>query len=162
MKNAYPMKFVLAVLLTLSLAACADSNYGQKQIGGTILGGALGGLAGSQIGSGKGKLAATAIGTLLGALAGSEAGKSLDRADKLYAAQTSRRALETNRSGQSSQWSNPDSGNSGSVTPTRTYKSAAGRYCREFQQTVVIDGRQQSSFGTACREADGSWRIVNS
>ena len=160
MKNAYPMKFVLAVLLTLSLAACADSNYGQKQIGGTILGGALGGLAGSQIGSGKGKLAATAIGTLLGALAGSEAGKSLDRADKLYAAQTSRRALETNRSGQSSQWSNPDSGNSGSVTPTRTYKSAAGRYCREFQQTVTVGGRTEDAYGRACQRPDGTWEIV--
>ncbi len=157
-----PMKFVLPVILTLSLAACANSNYGQKQVGGAILGGALGGLAGAQIGSGKGKLAATAIGTLLGALAGSEAGKSLDRADKLYAERASQSALESNRSGQSSQWANPDSGHSGSVTPTRTYRSASGRYCREYQQTVVIDGREQNSYGTACREADGSWRITDS
>ncbi len=66
-----PMKFVLPVILTFSLAACADSNYGQKQVGGAILGGALGGLAGSKIGSGKGQLAATAIGALLGAMVGS-------------------------------------------------------------------------------------------
>ncbi len=157
-----PMKFVLPVILTFSLAACADSNYGQKQLGGAILGGALGGLVGSKIGSGKGQLAATAIGTLLGALVGSEAGKSLDRADKLYAERASQSALESNRSGQSSRWANPDSGHSGSVTPTRTYRSTSGRVCREYQQTVVIDGREQNSYGTACREADGSWRIVNS
>ncbi len=157
-----PMKFVLPVILTFSLAACADSNYGQKQLGGAILGGALGGLAGSQIGSGKGQLAATAIGTLLGAMVGSEAGKSLERSDKLYAARTCQQALEGTRTGQSSQWSNPDTGHSGSVTPTRTYKSTSGRVCRDYQQTVIVGGREQSAFGTACREADGSWRITNS
>lgn len=157
-----PMKFVLPVILTFSLAACAGSDYGQKQIGGAILGGALGGLAGAQIGSGKGQLAATAIGTLLGAMVGSEAGKSLDKADKLYAARTSQSALEGNRTGQSSQWSNPDTGHSGSVTPTRTYKSKSGEVCREFQQTIVVGGREENGFGTACREADGSWRITDS
>lgn len=157
-----PMKFVLPVILTFSLAACANSDYGQKQIGGAIIGGALGGLVGSKIGSGKGQLAATAIGTLLGALVGSEAGKSLDRADKLYAASTSQSALESNRSGQVSQWSNPDTGNSGSVTPTRTYRSKSGQVCREFQQTIIVGGREENGFGTACREADGSWRITSS
>lgn len=33
-------------------------------------------------------------------------------------------------------------------------------YCREFTGTVVIDGQEQSLFGTACRQPDGHWRIV--
>ncbi len=157
-----PMKPIIPFVLIFSLAACAEGQYGNKQVGGAILGGALGGLAGSKIGSGKGQLAATAVGTLLGALAGSEFGKSLDKVDRMHAAQTSQSAMEVNRVGQTSSWQNPNSGNSGTVTPTRTYQSAAGQYCREYQQTIMVGGREQSGFGTACRQPDGSWRIVNS
>jgi surface antigen len=32
--------------------------------------------------------------------------------------------------------------------------------CREYQSTAVIDGRPQATFGTACLQPDGSWRIV--
>lgn len=32
--------------------------------------------------------------------------------------------------------------------------------CREYQSTVVIAGRPQPAYGTACRQQDGSWRIV--
>ena len=34
-------------------------------------------------------------------------------------------------------------------------------YCREYTTTTVIDGIEQKSHGTACRQADGTWRIVN-
>ena len=34
-------------------------------------------------------------------------------------------------------------------------------YCREYTTTTVIDGTEQKSHGTACRQADGTWRIVN-
>ena len=156
------MKSVLSVILVLTLAACATGDYGQKQVGGTILGGALGGFVGSKIGSGKGQLAATAIGALLGAYAGSEAGKSLDRADRLYAARSQQVALETNSIGQSTAWSNPDSGNTGSATPTRTWRSETGRYCREYRQTVTVAGRTESAYGTACRQPDGTWQLDNS
>ncbi len=74
---------------------------------------------------------------------------------------TSQKALERNRSGQSSGWSNPDSGHRGTVTPTRTYQTAAGRPCREYQQTVTIDGKTERAYGRACRQPDGSWKIAN-
>ncbi len=153
-----PTKLVVTIALFLSLAACAN-GAGQKQIGGTLLGGALGALAGSQIGSGRGQLAAVALGTLGGAFLGSEVGKSLDRADALFMQRTARQALETNRTGVSSTWNNPDSGHSGTVTPTRTFQTASGQFCREYQQTVTIGGRTESAYGTSCRQADGSWKI---
>ena len=156
------MKTVLSVILVLSVSACAGGKYGDKQVGGTILGGAIGGFAGSKIGSGKGQLAATAIGALLGAFAGSEAGKSLDRADRLYASRSHQSALETRPVGQTTEWSNPESGNSGSVTPTRTWQTETGRYCREYRQTVTVSGKTESAYGIACRQPDGSWRIENS
>jgi hypothetical protein len=32
--------------------------------------------------------------------------------------------------------------------------------CREFHDTVTIGGVPQESYGTACRQPDGSWRIM--
>lgn len=33
--------------------------------------------------------------------------------------------------------------------------------CRPYNSTTVIDGAPQQLTGTACRQPDGSWRIVN-
>lgn len=33
--------------------------------------------------------------------------------------------------------------------------------CREYQSTAVINGKKQPTYGTACRQPDGSWRIIN-
>lgn len=141
------------------LAGCQNMQDNPKQTAGTVIGAGLGGLAGSQIGSGKGKLVATGAGVLIGALLGSEIGKSLDNADKAMMQRTSQQSLEYNRTGQSSSWRNPDSGHSGTYTPTSTYKSASGQDCREFEQTVTIDGRTERAIGHACRDANGVWRI---
>ncbi len=32
--------------------------------------------------------------------------------------------------------------------------------CREYSGTITIDGQEQRSYGTACLQPDGSWRIV--
>jgi surface antigen len=164
-------KVMMACALTLSLAACAqqgggygggDGGFGlNKQTGGTVLGGVGGALAGSQFGKGTGQIAMTAVGTLLGAFVGSEFGRSLDRADQTYANQAGAQAFENAHTGQAIAWNNPDSGHSGTVTPVRTYEQAPGQYCREYQQTITVGGQQQQSFGTACRQADGTWKVVN-
>lgn len=69
-------------------------------------------------------------------------------------------ALENNRTNQSSTWVNPDTGTSGTVTPVRTFENARGEPCREFQQPIVIGGREEQGYGIACRQPDGTWRIV--
>ncbi len=35
-----------------------------------------------------------------------------------------------------------------------------GRYCREYQSMIMVNGQPQPSYGTACRMPDGQWRIV--
>jgi hypothetical protein len=40
------------------------------------------------------------------------------------------------------------------------YAGPNGEACREYQSTAVIGGRQQLTYGTACLQPDGSWRIV--
>ena len=54
---------------------------------------------------------------------------------------------------------NPDTHNSGTFTPKSTVMQANGQPCREFTQTVSIGGQMQEAYGTACRQADGSWKI---
>lgn len=153
--------------VALSLAACDQSMYGSgsggginKQTIGTVGGAVAGGLAGQAIGGGTGRLWATGAGVLLGALLGSEIGKSLDRADRAYMGETTYNALENGRSGQPVQWRNPDSGNYGTVTPQAAYQQN-NLTCREYSQTVYIEGRSQQAYGTACRQPDGSWQIRN-
>lgn len=158
------MKFTrtVAVLLVASftLAACAQ-DQGQKQTVGTLLGAGAGALLGSQLGGGKGQLLAVAVGALGGALLGSELGRSLDDNDKMRAAKTQQVALESNRSGQASNWVNPDSGHSGRVVPQQAYTRASGETCRNYEHTVTIEGRSEVITGTACRQPDGTWRAIN-
>lgn len=41
-----------------------------------------------------------------------------------------------------------------------TYTDDQGRFCREFQSTAIIDGEEQATYGTACLQPDGAWRVV--
>ncbi|MFW0776914.1 MAG: RT0821/Lpp0805 family surface protein [Rickettsiales bacterium] len=165
-------KIVAVVLATSMLAACQQpmGRAGQgvtqggssinKQDIGTLGGAVAGGIIGSNIGSGKGAIAGTIAGTLLGGAIGSNIGASLDRADMQYYNTASQQALNNAQNGQSLPWKNPDSGNYGSVTPSNYYKNDDGQYCREYSQTITVGGRTEKGYGTACREPDGTWRIV--
>lgn len=161
------LKALVAISLTATtlLAACQPQQGGSTQMNKQTLGGLAGaiagGAAGSRFGGGEGKIAATIAGTLLGGYLGSEVGASLDRADMAYYNQTSQRALESAQPGQSLPWSNPESGNSGTVTPSAYYQTAGGQYCREYSQTINVGGRAEQGHGTACRQPDGTWKIVN-
>ena len=138
---------------------CSRTNTGG--IVGLLGGAALGGFLGSKVGSGKGKLAATGAGVFLGGILGNEIGHRMSCQDQaMYHTQT-QHTLETQPSGTTVAWRNPETGAQGTVTPTRTYQSQqSGSYCREFQQTVIVGGREEQGYGTACRQPDGSWQIV--
>lgn len=163
---------IIALALALgTLTACTQQdgrpNSGvmsgggiNKQDVGTLAGAGLGAWAGSNIGKGSGNIVGIAAGTLLGAALGNQVGASLDRADMAHYNQTSQRALETGQSGQSFPWTNPQSGNSGVVTPSNYYQNNSGQYCREYSQKVTVGGRTQEAYGTACRQSDGTWQIV--
>jgi len=158
-----PMKkFIVATLAVsmLALTACqTTSDWGPKQGVGTVAGAVGGGLLGSQIGHGSGKLWATGAGAVLGALVGSEIGKSLDNADRAAMANANNRANAAPL-GQQITWNNPESGNYGTVTPIRDGSTASGQYCREYQQTITVGGKTQQGYGTACRQPDGQWKVV--
>ena len=148
------------VCAALSLTACETFQHAgvKEQVGG-VSGALIGGILGSKVGGGNGQLFATGIGTLIGGLVGSELGKSLDRADILYADRANTQAHSA-PVGETVSWSNPESGNHGTITPRNEGYSSAGRYCREYEQTIFVAGREQTATGTACQSDDGTWEII--
>ena len=147
---------VSAMLMAFLLMGCETA--GTKTAVGGLGGAAAGGLLGAALGGGGTGIAA---GTILGGLIGGAVGNYLDAADREQASAAASRALESTPSGQSVAWRNPDSGNTGAVTPVRTYQTSTGQYCREYTQTITIGGEKHQSYGTACREPDGRWKIAS-
>ncbi|MDI1352023.1 MAG: RT0821/Lpp0805 family surface protein [bacterium] len=144
---------VASLSLSFVLVGCAPMN---NEGVGTISGGVVGGLLGSQFGSGSGKVMAAAGGALLGAYLGGQIGKSMDRQDRMEM----QRALETAPTGRSVMWSNPDNGNRYTVQPVRTYYHQQ-QPCREYITKAIIGGKSEQIHGKACRQGDGSWRVMN-
>src|ERR671924_1046223 len=156
LKHACRGTLVWAILVAFLLMGCEST--GPKTAVGGLGGAAAGGLLAAALG---GKGTGIAAGTILGGLIGGAIGDRLDAADRAKANAASSQALESIPSGQSVAWRNPDSGTSGVVTPMRTYQTATGQYCREYTQTITIGGERHQSYGTACRQPDGSWKTVS-
>ena len=148
----------LGTLAIVLLTGCAEVRQNPKTTIGALGGGALGGLIAGAAGASGAGIAAGVIG---GGLLGGLVGNLLDERDRRLAAQAAHHALETMPSGGTATWNNPDNGHAGTMTPIRTYQTATGGHCREYQTTIAIDGRLERSHGTACRQPDGSWQVVN-
>lgn len=134
-----------------------EDKLAQGAIAGAIVGGALGY---EVIGSGSGQL----VGLVVGAAAGSGAGYVLaDRLTQLDLRSMNKSTYEglTSRpTGETVAWDNPDSGNSGEITPLRTFLSNDGKLCRDYRRTVNIAGEIQHTTHTACRNGRGDWLHV--
>lgn len=134
---------------------------------GTGLGAIVGGVIGNQFGKGSGRTAATIGGVILGGIAGNAIAKDAckdDRHDAYYYNDTYSDAFASGDEGEEYEWRNPHTNNYGYVTPGETYDDGYEGYegpCREFSQRVFIDGRPETAYGVACRQGDGSWRIVS-
>lgn len=151
MNIATRLGVLLSITLTLIVSGCGTTQAQQ----GEVIGGVVGGLIGTQIGDGSGQTTAIIIGTLAGSMIGRQIGETMDQNDRLYTAQT----LNNNRTNQPSMWTNPDNGNVYEVTPTRTYEAESGP-CREFTLDATVGGQpNEDVYGTACLQADGTWRL---
>ncbi len=163
MKVAVARRGVFVLAAIALLLGCAQMQQAEqavennpKAVLGGVVGAAAGGLAVAALGGSGWEVAAGALG---GAALGGYIGNRLDKRDKQMAAEAAAKAFEAGRTGQPSVWNNPDSGNHGSVTPTKTYQLATGQYCREYNQDIWIGNEQHQTHGTACRQADGTWQI---
>jgi surface antigen len=144
-----------ALLTATAIVSCSDMN---KQDIGTVSGGVIGGLVGSQFGKGGGQMLGIGAGILAGALIGGAIGKNMDDTDKMKM----NKALETNAVGAPAYWQNSNTGNSYTVVPVKNVAYDGNPYCREYRTTAIIAGKKQQMYGTACRQPDGSWKMVSS
>jgi surface antigen len=91
----------------------------------------------------------------------------LEASDKKRARRAAATAFDRLPSGQTKIWRNPENGHWGTLTPTRTYVNADGRYCRDYDQTVTLGGQEYQANGTVCHDAGtgkgpaGGWRVVS-
>jgi surface antigen len=164
MKTITRLAAIVLVALTAACASPSNPNGISKQTGGAVLGGIGGAVAGSFFGKGTGQLVGVAAGTLLGAYIGSEVGASLDRADQAAMQQAEQRAYSAPM-GQRVAWNGANYGSQtgayGDVTPVRDGTDRqTGAYCREFQTNIHVNGRVETGYGTACRQPDGTWKII--
>ena len=153
----------------VALTACADVNMQDISVGGVagaVVGGLAGGMIGAEFGGGLGQTLYMGAGALVGAGVGYEAGSILYPSDQAAYDNNARMALAGSPDGTQSGWSNPETGNSGIFTPTQTYVTGNGSSCRDYRATLAlkVEGAETGVIaqqaGTACQQADGSWRAV--
>ena len=131
-----------------------DAGRCNRDALGAALGGLIGAAAGSQVGKGDQRTVAVIGGTILGVIVGASIGRAMDQVDQNCVGQ----ALEHAPDRDTIVWNNTDTGAEYQVTPVKTYQDQQGTYCREYQTTIIVGGRQQQAYGTACRQPDGSWK----
>lgn len=145
------MKKLVAVFVVSSLMVALASCTGQYNRGqsGAVMGAAGGAVVGQAIGrSMEATLIGVAVGTMLGYIVGNE----MDKNDRQQLNQVYERGV----SGQQSSWQNPDSGNAYTVTPQPAVQNSSGP-CRKAEIRAVIDGKPETTYSTACRDASGQW-----
>ena len=152
------MKKIMVVLFSATFLAACQNGQANNEALGTIIGAGLGVALGAHA-KGDAKAPTMILGGLLGGAIGNRIGNQLDDADRIKHQQASYYAFEHGRSYETSGWYNPDTGHSGEIIPEPAYQDREGRYCREFQQTITVDGQPQRGYGRACRQPDGSWEI---
>ncbi len=143
MNKIAPLLFSLVLL-----AACSGGKNHTGENVGQAAGAVIGAVVGSGVGSGKTNALAVGLGAILGAVLGKELGRTIDEMDRDIAEKAAKETLETAQAGETVSWSNPDSGNSGTYTPTSDPEEEDDEVCRNFESTVFIDGKEQKAAGS--------------
>ena len=153
------MKKMAVGLVMLALAGCTSSSDRDNMVAtGTIFGAIAGGLIGYQlIGSGTGRFFSAALFGAGGAAGAYYAAQKLLPEDKVQMNNAGYESLAIVPIGETSQWSNPETGNSGSFTPTRAFLSRDGQPCRELTAVLSVEGEEHETQQTACQMAEGTW-----
>jgi len=144
---------VAAFACCIALPVCA----GDASLIGAATGAAIGGVLGSQIlRHGPGQILTTAAGIGTGATVGDAAGRSFDQSTRAPVANA---PLYTDSP--SLQFTSAAPNYVAPPAPPPTYiDEEAQTYCRPYSRLVNLKGSAYETYGTACLQADGSWRIM--
>lgn len=139
-------------------ADCGRSSSNDEAAG-AVAGAIIGGVIGNQVFRGERGLG-TVAGVVLGGIAGSRLARSNDDCDTYYASNAYYDAFENRDPYERVSWRNPRSGSYGYIEPADYYRDRRGRECRNYEQEIYVDGYRETAEGVACRQRDGTWRIV--
>ncbi len=177
-------KFLVGTALVAGLMASgATPSQAENELLGGLLGGAAGAGVGAAFGGGKGAAIGGILGLGIGALGANQLSKQKQQQPTYVAPPPpayQQGYAPPPPAYQQGYATPPPAYQQGYVPPpppTAYQQSGQGgvapqpapvaqsafdtSYCREYTTTTVIDGIEQKSHGTACRQADGTWRIVN-
>lgn len=91
-------------------------------------------------------------------LGGAPLSRMTDKDIALYSAAL-RKALDEGKNGETHEWSNPETGASGTIQPTRDFARGDSK-CRDVFTDTRAKGRREKGTWPFCQEADGSWQIA--
>ena len=106
-------------------------------------------------------LVALALGVSLGACAtlgdgDPELYQALAQTDVRMASRLVQTTLESTPDGATRSWVNEQTGNRGAITPTRTYLTSAGYFCRDYREELSVGDKSGRYLHTACRDPDAA------
>ncbi|MFA4995028.1 MAG: glycine zipper 2TM domain-containing protein [Bdellovibrionales bacterium] len=149
----------LGTFLLAALIAGNPAQAGDATVLGTTLGAITGGVLGSQIGQGTGQVVSTTLGVAIGGTIGNRIGYEIEREDDrpygsggFYA--------PANYESPIPYYAYAPNYVAPPAPPPTYIDQNARTYCRPYSQEIHIDGMPQESYGTACLQEDGTWRIV--
>jgi surface antigen len=140
MKTGLRGAFFPLLLATVTVSGCTTTAGGKGAGGGIISTGPQG--------------AGVYITALQGGLVSRNASAQLSKADMQRALEAEYRALEAAPGGQPVVWQG--SGVAGSVVAAAPYQ-VGSQNCRQYSHTLTVEGRDATTRGAACRNADGAW-----
>jgi surface antigen len=114
----------------------------------------------STLGASRANASPTATGTLLEAYHQTAVGKALVSADRRYAEEAAKKSLETAPDNETTKWTNPANGHTGTFTPLNSYQSDDRYHCRDFEQSITADGQTRDTRGAACEAGPNTWKVV--
>ncbi|MBD0415891.1 hypothetical protein [Oryzicola mucosus] len=148
--TAVKIKIAVAFAV-LALAGCSTTGGGGSGVVGALTPGGE---------TAESNVSASIIRSLNGGLIGGQIGSGLNDSDRRSALAAEYRALEYAQASQPVTWSG-SSGRTGQVVALQPYR-VGSQDCRQYTQTVNSTAAAVSTArGTACRNPDGSWSLLN-
>jgi surface antigen len=136
---------------------CDRRQLAIDAFGGVV--GLVGGSASERLASAGGDRPVYAVaGTAAGPLVGPKIARAMDEVDHHCIGRTLEYAPDNHRV----RWQNEARDLSYIVVPVRTFQNDNGLYCREYRATTTMGGRSLEALASACRSANGSWKLLRS